>query len=300
MVAASFSLRITYYREVFIRRIFAKRPFQGARVFILVVLSLVLFFCDRNLTCFTVLRTNFLPFITAPLSRVINWPIDLVQTFSGNLASKQLLLKENAGLRLELLLTNAKLQRLGFLEQENFQLRTLLNSSQQLKTKFLVAQLLVFAAGGLDQQITIDKGKMDGLYVGQPVVDAYGLFGQVISIGSKVSKILRITDAKSAVPVMIVRNGIQVIAIGTGRGDSLELINAPETIDIKEGDFLVTSGMGQRFPAGYAVGSVKMIKHILGERFIKVLITPSARVNSSQNVLLLWTGLAVPLKHDKK
>jgi len=275
-------------------------PFQGVRVLILVVLSLVLFFCDRKLTCFTVLRTNFLPFVTIPLSHVINWPIDLVQAFSGNLASKQLLLKENASLRLELLLANTKLQQLGFLEQENFQLHVLLNSSRQLKTKFLVAQLSVFAASGLDQQITIDKGKIDGLYVGQPVIDAYGLFGQVVSVGPKVSKILRITDAKSAVPVMIVRNGIQVIAIGTGHSNNLELINAPETIDIKEGDFLVTSGMGQRFPAGYAVGSVKMIKHILGEQFIKVLITPSARVNSSQNVLLLWTSLVTPIKHNKK
>ncbi|MEI8054584.1 MAG: rod shape-determining protein MreC [bacterium] len=270
------------------KRIFAKKSFQGARVFILVVLSLVLFFCDRNLTCFTALHTNFLPFMTAPFSRTINWPVDLVQRFSGNLASRQLLLKENADLRLELLLANAKLQQLGFLEQENFQLRALLNTSRRLKTKFLVAQLSAFAAGVLDQQITVDKGSLDGLYVGQPVIDAYGLFGQVVSVGPKVSKILHITDAKSAVPVMIVRNGIQVIAVGTGRGDGLELINAPETIDIKEGDFLVTSGMGQRFPAGYAVGSVTMAKHVLGERFIKILIAPSARVNSSQSVLLLY------------
>jgi len=261
---------------------------------------LVLFFCDRNLTCFTSLRTNFLPFMTAPLSRMINWPIDLVQTLSWGLVNKQFLLKENADLRSELLLAKTKLQRLDFLEQENSQLRVLLNSSKQLKTKFLAAQLSAVTAGGLDQQITIDKGNIDGLYVGQPVIDAYGLFGQVISVGSKVSKILRITDVRSAVPVMIVRNGIQVIAIGTGHSDSLELINAPETIDIKAGDFLVTSGMGQRFPAGYAVGSVREIKHVSGERFIKALITPSARVNSSQNVLLLWTSFALPQKHNKK
>ncbi len=238
--------------------------------------------------------------MTAPLVRLINWPVDLVQILSGNLASRQLLLKKNTDLRLELLLANAKLQRLGFLEQENFQLRALLNASRELKTKFLVAQLSVFTTGVLDQQITVDKGKPDGLYVGQPVIDAYGLFGQVISVGSKVSKILCITDAKSATPAMIVRNGVQVIAIGAGYSNQLELINAPETIDIKEGDFLVTSGMGQRFPAGYAVGSVTMVKHILGERFMRVLIAPSARVNSSQNVLLLWTSFAMLQKHNKK
>ncbi len=264
------------------------------------MLSLVLFFCDRNLNYFTALRANFLPFVTTPFQRAVNWPVDLIQMFSWNLSNKQFLLKENAGLRSELLLAQAELQRLGFLEQENFQLHALLNATKQLKTKFLAAQILTPTAGSLDQQIAVDKGKAEGLYVGQPVIDAYGLFGQVISVGSKVSKILRITDAKSAIPVMIVRNGIQAIVIGTGCDDSLELVNAPETIDIKEGDFLVTSGIGQLFPAGYAVGSVKAIKRISGERFIKVLIMPSARINSSQNVLLLGTDVVEQPKKRKK
>lgn len=210
------------------------------------------------------------------------------------------MLKENASLRSELLLAQAKLQQLAFLEQENFRLHALLNAAKQLKTRFLAAQLLGSTAGSLDQQIAVDKGKVEGVYVGQPVIDAYGLFGQVISVGPKVSKILRITDTKSAIPAMIVRNGIQVIAIGTGCNDSLELVNAPETIDIKEGDFLVTSGIGQRFPAGYAVGSVKAIKRISGERFMKVLIMPSARINSSQNVLLLGTDVVEQLQKKRK
>jgi rod shape-determining protein MreC len=144
----------------------------------------------------------------------------------------------------------------------------------------------------------INKGKTDGIYVGQPVIDAHGLFGQVTLVGPKFSKVLLVTDVKSAIPVTIVRNGVQAIATGTG--DGIELINISETIDIKEGDFLVTSGMGQRFPAGYAVGVVQAIKRVAGERFMKVLLTPSAHIKSSRNVLLIWSNPVMHLKSDKK
>lgn len=271
-------------------------PFQGVRAVVLIALSLVLFFCDRNLNYFTVLRVNSLPFITAPLQRVTALPVYLFHIFSDNLLSKQALLKENNHLRSELLLAHVQLQKLDSLEQENSELSVLLNLTKQPKTKFLAAKLLAFNVGGLDQQITVDKGKADGLYVGQPVIDGYGLVGQVVLVGPKTSKVLLITDNKSAVPVMIARNGIRLIAIGAEHGKNLELVNTPGTIDIKKGDFLVTSGMGQRFPAGYAVGRIKSIKHVLGDRFMKILITPSAHVNSSRHVLLISADSIARLK----
>jgi rod shape-determining protein MreC len=228
------------------------------------------------------------PFITAPFQREINWSIDFFKVIADNLKEKQALLKEINFLRSELLLTNTQLQRLDFLAQENSQLNTLLNLTKQLKTKFLAAKLLSMPVDSVTQQITIDKGEVNGLYIGQPVVDAYGLFGQVISVEPEFSKVLLVTDVKSAVPVIVVRNGVQSIAVGTGYIDSLELINTPETTDIKEGDVLVTSGTGHRFPAGYTIGTIRLIKHTSGERFVKVFITPSAHINSSINVLLVW------------
>lgn len=267
------------------RRLFAKRPFQGARVFILVVLSLSLFIYDRHLDSFIKLRTQFFPVIAAPFQRLVNWPSYLVQAVSKNLLNKNMLSDENNYLRSELLLSQVELQRLEFLERENSQLRALLNVTKKLGTKFLVASI-----SGIDKQIIIDKGKADGLYIGQPMLDAYGLFGQVISIGEKVSKVLSIIDDKSAIPATVVRNGIQIIVVGMGNNSNLELVNIPETTDIEEGDFLVTSNAGKHFPAGYAIGSVRKINHIPGERFMKVLVTPSAHVHSSENVVLVWNN----------
>lgn len=253
----------------------------------MIILSLVLFFCDRNLNYFSTLH-NKAPFVAVVFNRVINWPTNLIITISSNLASKRALLKDNIFLRSELLETNVKLQRLGFLEQENSQLRTLLNLTKQIKNKFLVAQLLTLVVNGFNKQILVDKGEVDGVYEGQPVIDADGLFGQIISVGSEASKVLLITDVKSAVPAKVVRNGMQAIVVGTGHIDSLELINISETADVKPGDSLVTSGIGYRFPPGYSIGVVKEVKHIPGERFVKVLLTPNSRINSSSNVLLIW------------
>lgn len=247
---------------------------------------MLLIFYDRNLDFLSGLRPAVV-YITMPLQRAVNWPLAVGQAFLANFTAKRLVLKENSELRIKLLLARAKLQRVDFLERENAQLYKLLHTTKQLKTKFLVAQLQTVSQDGFKRRIIINRGKQENLYVGQPIVDAYGLFGQIILVGAKDSEVLLITDVTSAIPVMIVRNGIQ--AIVTGNGEGLELINAPETADIQVGDFLVTSGIQQYFPRGYAVGVVNSVQHISGERFVKILVTPSAHLDSSRNVLLLWS-----------
>jgi rod shape-determining protein MreC len=104
------------------------------------------------------------------------------------------------------------------------------------------------------------------------------------------SRVLLITDAKSAIPVIDVRNGLRSVAVGVGDSSSIELAYVPETSDVKEGDLLVTSNLGLRLPEGYPVGIVHSVRHILGERFAKVVVIPSAKVESSRYVLMIWPG----------
>lgn len=277
---------MTYRQEEFIKRIFREKTLSDARVILFVFLSLLLIFCDRKLNFFLELRTAIV-YVTLPLQQVVNWPLEAGHEFLANFIAKRLVLKENSELRTKILLTEARLQRNYFLERENAQLYKLLHVTKQLKTKFLVAQLQSVLQDGFKRRIIINRGQQENLYVGQPIVDAHGLFGQVVLVGAKDSEVLLITDVTSAIPVMIVRNGIQAIAAGNGRG--LELLNTPETADIQVGDFLVTSGVQQYFPLGYAVGVVSSVQHISGERFVKILVTPSAHLDSSRNVLLLWS-----------
>ena len=223
------------------------------------------------------------------VQHIINFPLELVQDGVVNFASKRAVIEENTQLKSKLLLINSQLQRLSFLEHENLKLRVLLNYTKQIKGKILPAELLTSVTDGFIQQITINRGKRQGVYVGQPVLDAYGLLGQVIMVEPDMSTVMLVTNSKSAVPVIVVRNSLQVIALGTGNGDYLELANVPKTADIKVGDSLVTSGLGRIFPAGYQVGTVKEIRQVVGERFMKVFISPKAHTNRSLHVFLVWS-----------
>ncbi|MBU0744799.1 MAG: rod shape-determining protein MreC [Gammaproteobacteria bacterium] len=278
---------------------FSKKSSQGGRAIILIALSLILLFCDHQFHCFNAMRSK-LSFVAIPIQYVINWPLDLTRSLAVNLKSKQAVLQENRSLSSELLLINAKLQRLEFLEKENSQLRALLYSSQQIKGKVLSAEIIMSEPDNLSQKITINKGRQQGVYVGQPVFDAHGLLGQVILVESNMSKALLISNKKSAIPVMVVRNRMQTIALGMGGGKFLELVNIPETADIKVGDSLVTSGIENLFPAGFQVGIVKDIKHITGERFMRVLVVPKAQMNIGSHVILVWPDLPDKIKKSVK
>lgn len=135
----------------------------------------------------------------------------------------------------------------------------------------------------------MDKGSADGVFVGQPVLDAQGLMGQVIRVSRYVSRVLLISDVNHSVPVQVVRSNLRLIARGTGTTRQLELMHVQDTADIKKGDLLVSSGLGGRFPVGYPVGVVNHVEHDPGKPFAKVTATPSARLDRSRHVLLVFT-----------
>jgi rod shape-determining protein MreC len=136
--------------------------------------------------------------------------------------------------------------------------------------------------------VILNKGKRDGAYVGQPVLDAKGVMGQIIDVGYMTSTVLLISDSKSAVPVRNNRTGERGILIGLNNLGQLSLINLPGTSSIAKDDLLVTSGLGRLYPEGYPVGRVVDVQSVPGEAFIKVDVSPVALLNRNRLVLLIW------------
>ena len=97
------------------------------------------------------------------------------------------------------------------------------------------------------------------------------------------------TDTTHSIPVQVNRNGLRAIASGTGNPERLELRHVADTADIKEGDLLVSSGLGQRFPAGYPVATVKEVIHDSGQPFAIVRAVPTAALNRSRYLLLVFS-----------
>ncbi len=223
-----------------------------------------------------------------PLQYAASLPAGFFREISASLVARTALLEENEKLRREQLLLHSKLQRYSVLQEENRRLRALLESSVESHDQVLVAELVEVELEPFRQQIIINKGLKEGVYDGQPLVDSGGIMGQVIHVGPFSSTVLLITDPTHSIPVQVDRNGLRSIAAGIGQDNILLLENLPTNADIKEGDLIVSSGLGRRFPRGYPVGTIANISRTPGEPFSNVSVLTSAKFGRSREALLLW------------
>ena len=226
--------------------------------------------------------------IIYPVQYLVNVPAKLTGWATESLVTHQLLLEKNERMQEEQLLLNSRLQKFNVLEAENQRLRKLLESSFKLSERVIIAELLAVDLQPFRHTIVINKGIREGVFDGQPIVDANGVMGQIIHVGPFSSTVLLITDPTHALPVQIDRNGLRAIAVGTGQSRSLQLEHLPNNADIQKGDLIVSSGLGGRFPAGYPVGTISEIVLDPAEPFAKVTVVPSAKLEQSREVLLVW------------
>ena len=253
-----------------------------------VILSLALAVVDHRFNHLESVRSA-LSVVIYPVLYLADLPISAARSLREALASRQQLRERNQILNRENLRLRARLQQLEALEAENMRLRDLVGSSFKIGDRVLIAELLSVDLDPYRQQVLVDKGSLSGIFPGQPVLDAHAVMGQVTHVTPMTSTVLLITDASHALPVQVDRNGLRTIAFGTGRIHELELPHLPNNADIREGDQLVTSGLGGRFPPGYPVARVSRIEHRPGEPFASIVATPSAHLERSREVLLVWT-----------
>jgi len=226
-----------------------------------------------------------------PLHLMANLPSRISGSFGNFFQSRNEFEAANARLEEELLMLQFNLQKLAHLEAENRRLNELLKASSIVNEVAVRAQLLGESPDPFSKRLLINKGSNEGVYVGQPVLDAYGLMGQVVEVDPLTSWVLLITDPLHATPVQVNRNGVRAIAAGTPDSlHQLTLENVATTADVQVGDVLVTSGLGQRLPAGYPVGVVGSIVNDPGKSFATVHVTPTAQLDRSRNVLLLFSS----------
>lgn len=262
-----------------------------------VILSLALAAMDHRYKHLAAVR-SFLSVLIYPLQYVAELPVAAGYAISDALSTRHQLQQENERLQTENLLLRARLQQFDALETENLRLRDLVGSSFKIGDRVLIAELMAVDLDPYKQQVLVNKGSMNGVFLGQPVLDANAVMGQVVQVNPMSARVVLITDASHALPVQVNRNGLRSIAFGTGKINELELPHLPNNADIREGDLLVTSGLGGHFPPGYPVAKVIEVRQEPGQPFATVIATPSAHLERSREVLLVWTltppTLAVP------
>lgn len=228
--------------------------------------------------------------VLAPLQYIADLPATLVDWSSETMATRSSLAAENRALKAEHLQLKLRLQKLDALAAENARLRELLQSSTVVGERVLIGELLAVDMDPFRRLVTLNKGANDGVYEGQPMLDAYGVMGQVVKVAPFTSVGMLISDPSHAIPVLVNRTGLRAIALGTGAPAQLDIPHLPTNADIEVGDLLVTSGLGGRFPPGYPVARVTSVQRDPSQPYAAVTAEAIARLERSREVLLVWRG----------
>ena len=268
--------------------IFLANNTTGRRLFAVLVLSGMLFYGEHRISSIDSART-FVSSLLSPLYWIGHVPTTVSDLIAEQFASRIALVEQNAQLRSQLFVLERRSQQLISLEVENRRLRQLLNATQSLDDGFQAAELIGVSADPFTHQVVLNRGLRDGVFVGQPVIDAYGLIGQVIRVDAMASRVILISDVNHSVPVQVNRNGVRTTITGTGDMHTLKLLFVPETADLVEGDLLVTSGLGGRFPQGFPVAEVTTVERSPGAQFMAVFARPIAELDRARHLLLVNT-----------
>jgi len=268
--------------------LFLQGPSVTLRAILLVVFSIVIMVADHRWHALETVRGAIESYVVYPVRYTINLPSRFVDWGNESLSSHETLLDDNRKLREQQLRAQVSLQKLSVLEKENDRLRKMLSAQPKVGEMVLVAEILAIDLDPYKQQIVLNKGSNKGVYIGQPIIDAWGVMGQVVHLGMFSSTALLISDPSHAIPVQVNRSGLRGTAFGSGNSQLLELPYIPHNADIEVGDVINASGLGGRFPPNYPVGRIISIDRPAGESFATVLAEPVAHLTRSREVLLVW------------
>lgn len=268
--------------------LFLRGPSVTLRTLILIIASVMIMTADHRWHHLEAMRGVIESYFIYPLRYLVNLPSQVTGWADESMSSHERLLEENRELRQQQLRAQVSLQKLSILEKENERLRKMLSARPKVGELVLVAELLSIDLDPYKQQVVINKGREQEVYLGQPIIDAWGVMGQVIHLGNHSSTAMLISDPSHAIPVQVNRNGLRSTAFGTGHAGLLELRYIPHNAELEIGDLIVTSGLGGRFPPNYPVGRITEIERPAGETFAQVVAEPVAHLDRSREVLLVW------------
>ena len=267
--------------------LFAEGTVSTLRLIVYLALAVALMVLDHRGGWLQALRRHAAQTLVEPAWRIAALPADVARAARMAVVTQDSLASENKALREQLLLAQTRLNRLDVLVAQNERLKALLDAQKDLGLSVQFARLVDVDLDPFRHRIVLDVGRNQGVDVGQPVIDAHGVMGQVIEVLADSAIVMLVTDPTHAVPVVVERTGLRTIAYGSGAIDRLDLPNIPISADVVVGDRLMTSGLGGRFPAGFPLGEIRSVSSSENGMFAAAVAHPAAALDRSGEVLLL-------------
>ncbi len=285
-------------------KLFNKGPSLLSKLLLLTFISILLMGIDFRFHYLKSIR-QFTNVLTKPFHAVLDLPSDIYDFTTQYFSNQSHLIHENETLKLDMDRLKADLQRLDYVDQENDQLRNLLEVRNTHKFKTEAVSIIYSRFDPFNQKIIIDGGQNKDFQPGQPVIDALGLVGQISSVFPETSEVTLIIDKKMSVPIQIQRNGLRAITNGNGQNETISLSYLPNSVDVMKGDILKTSGIDTIYPEGIAVAEILEIKHDPKLPFAKIICKPISAIRNHSHVLVVTpinkiTNNVAPIKHDHK
>ncbi|MBI90930.1 MAG: rod shape-determining protein MreC [Gammaproteobacteria bacterium] len=270
------------------KTLFIKGVALEYRTFAFLLLSVCIMFADNRFGFLDRVRFG-LGYATTPVYWVADIPARVSTWIDDVFVYRTDLLEENEYLREELLVAQQELQLLESLASENSRLLELNDATQAIEGEVVPAEIINISPDPYSKRVLINKGARDGVFAGQPLIDANGLMGQVDEVLPFTSWVLLITDSHHVTPIEVNRNGERALARGSrSTATELELEFVTQTQDMLAGDLLVSSGMGQIYPKNYPVAEIISVYVDPGQDFASIKAKPLAQINSTRHVMLVF------------
>ena len=274
--------------------LFRHGPSAEVRLFVFVVLAVVLLVLDTRIRVLEPVR-QVVSVALYPFQRAVLLPGDAVRTVNDWVNAATLIRQENEALQRQ----RIELAQLGThaaqLAAENSQLRRLLGITDTAPQQAVVVQVLYEPPSTFNRRLVFNKGSSSGIAPGMPVIDEGGVVGQIVRVTPMSSELAMVTDEQVSIPVQLLRNGLRLIAFGGNAPGRIEVRYLDADADIREGDVLVTSGVGGLFPPGLPVGKIETVERDSVSGFARAVGQPLAHPERYRHFLVLQ----VPMEDEQ-
>ncbi len=266
--------------------LFKQGPSAHVRLFFFVLLSVAALVLDVRYQASQMVR-QIAAVVLYPLQSIAELPTGLFSELTQHFNNNAMLKTESLRLQKQHLVDKAALHQLASLLAENAHLRRLMAANQAAQLKGHLAEIKHEAKDPYSRKIIVDKGSMVGVQIGQPVIDAAGVLGQVTRVFAERSEVTLLTDKNQITPIQNLRTGLRGVVYGGQAGGLLELRFVAANADVQVGDELVSSGIDGLYPSGLPVARVLQVQRSSSYAFAQILCEPVAAVDRHRFVLII-------------
>ena len=278
---------------------FHRGPSPLARLTFFTLAAIALMIADHRFHALETVRLS-LSVLAHPVQQVATMPGEAFGRVGEYFASQERLLRENQELKAKVLEQSAAAQEARLLKAEQAHLLQMTSGNSRYVENGTIAEVLYNARNPFMRKIVVDKGLTHSIAPGMPVIDGSGVVGQITNVGTFSSEVTLVTEKDQSVPVMLVRNGLRAVAVGSGKDGSIDIPFMPVSADVQNGDMFVTSGIDGTYPPGLVVAEVTSVQKNAAYVFAKISAKPAAGVDNHRYVMVLPLPATTVARPDAK